>query len=210
MTIYARINTSNDVITYPVFKKDLRVRFPHIITKDYGERFEAVNPNTKANEIYVAVEVLEKPDSLSSIYEEATPVLEEGSWKQAWEMRSLTDEEAAEKEEIKTNYLANYRYEVENGGIDVNGTNVLTDQATRSNLIATRILAKEDSNYTAKWKTPDGFVELNAAQIIGIADAVRDHVQNCFDAEATVLENLSTYTTESQIAAAFDAAYEEA
>ena len=79
---------------------------------------------------------------------------------------------------------ARLRYDAENGGIEVSGMPVQTDQASQTKIMAARILAKEDANYTVKWKTAAGFVELNATQIIAVADAVRAHVQACFDAEA--------------------------
>ena len=43
---------------------------------------------------------------------------------------------------------------------------------------------------TMQWKTADGFVELTGEQVIGIARAVRAHVQACFDREAELLEAL--------------------
>ena len=47
--------------------------------------------------------------------------------------------------------------------------------------------AMQDSEYSCRWKGVDGFVELTAPQILAIADAVRAHVQACFDREAELL-----------------------
>jgi len=44
-----------------------------------------------------------------------------------------------------------------------------------------------DPNYRCNWKTSAGFVELNAAQLVTIATAVREHVQACFDRELALL-----------------------
>lgn len=80
--------------------------------------------------------------------------------------------------------VAQHRYETEVGGTTVNGFDVATDVSSQSKLIAVRINAREDPAYTVKWKTSSGFVTLTAAQIILITDAVRQHVQDCFDWEA--------------------------
>lgn len=105
--------------------------------------------------------------------------------------------------------LAACRYERENGGITLIGVPIKTDQFTRTNLIGARIRAMEDAGYTVNWKTDAGFVTLDAPTIIAIADAVANHVQKCFDAEAAVLPSLGQYETAEQVRAAFDAAYAE-
>ena len=91
-------------------------------------------------------------------------------------------------------------------GITVGGVNVDTDDLTQQRIMATRILAKEDENYTVNWKTESGFVELNATQVIAVADAIRTHVQKCFDAEATISD--TTFDSKEDIETAFDTAYE--
>lgn len=80
--------------------------------------------------------------------------------------------------------LAAKRYEVETGGITVNGTPVKTDRETQSILTAARTRALEDGNFSVDWKVSNGvFVTLDAATIIAIANAVADHVQACFSNE---------------------------
>jgi hypothetical protein len=113
--------------------------------------------------------------------------------------RQLTDAEAAavraewaaaeaERASISTRKveLAAIRYAKETGGIVVSGTAIATDRDTQAKLIAVRIKAKEDSGYSVNWKTAAGFVSLNAATIIAVADAVAAHVQACFDREAVL------------------------
>jgi hypothetical protein len=73
--------------------------------------------------------------------------------------------------------------------------------------MAARIIAKEDAGYTVNWKLPSGFVTLDAATIIALADAMRAHVQKCFDAEESVLATVNEYLTVQEIQEAFDAAY---
>lgn len=80
--------------------------------------------------------------------------------------------------------IASKRYDVEVGGVDLNGTVVSTDRESQNKYIAVRIIAKEDPAYTVTWKTLNGFVTLDATSIISIADGVRNHVQSCYDREA--------------------------
>ena len=66
-----------------------------------------------------------------------------------------------------------------------------------------RVLADmmRDHTYTCRWKGIDGFVELTAPQIIAIADAVRAHVQLCFDHEAELLPLIESAETEAELEA---------
>ena len=129
----------------------------------------------------------------------------------------LTGEEVSQREDEAViihaqelqDHLPAYRFEKENGGIDVGGTMVQTDRGSRPDLIGARIKAKEDSGYTVKWKKPSGFVTLDAATIIILSDAVENHVQKCFAAESIVQPNINngTITTIIEIESAFDTAY---
>jgi hypothetical protein len=94
------------------------------------------------------------------------------------------------------------------GGITVSGMTIGTDNLTQQRIMAARIIAKEDDTYTVCWKLPSGFVELEADQIIAIADAIRAHVQSCFEAEATVLLDIADYETLEELEAAYVAALE--
>jgi hypothetical protein len=85
--------------------------------------------------------------------------------------------------------IAAKRYEIETGGIAVNGIIIPTDRDTQMKMMAARIRAKEDAAYTVNWKTPAGFVPLNSNSVIAIADAMAAHVQACFDHEAALLDD---------------------
>lgn len=101
-------------------------------------------------------------------------------------------------------YLAAYRWQKEIGGIETGGIKVRTDRETQAMLTAARTKAKEDTAYTLVWKADNGFFTLDAAAIIGIADAVHDHVQKCFAAEAAV--DLADCDDYQDIEDAFDTA----
>lgn len=128
---------------------------------------------------------------------------------QVWQTRDKTASEVVGHKALLKSYLASYRWQVETGGITVGGATIQTDRETRSNLVASRILAKEDADYTLKWKTGSGaFVTLNATAIIAAANAAAAHVAKCFTSEETVSAAIDdgTHTTEADVKAAFDTA----
>jgi len=75
------------------------------------------------------------------------------------------------------------------GGMVVNGISIATDDLSQQRITGAALSAQIDSTTTVNWKLPDGtFTTLDAAQIIAIAQAVRTHVQACFDREAELLD----------------------
>ena len=105
-----------------------------------------------------------------------------------WEVESLGAEEiatilagakAAKKAEIEA-----ARYAAEIAGVTVGGVVVKTDRESQALITGAALKATQDGTYSCTWKAESGFVTLNAATIIAVADAVRTHVQTCFDAEA--------------------------
>lgn len=97
--------------------------------------------------------------------------------------------------EAKKAEIANTRYEAEIAG--VNG--IRTDRESQSLITGAALKASMDSTYSCRWKTEAGFVTLTAAQIIAVADAVRAHVQGCFDREAELLPLIAAAATEADL-----------
>jgi hypothetical protein len=132
---------------------------------------------------------------------------------------TLTDDQLASldpaptAESIATGLLAysgQQRWTIAQGGITVNGVPMGTDDATRQTLTSAVVLAQTDSTITVDWKLQDGsFVQLTAAQIIGLGKAVAGFVQACFSAESTLATGINatppTITTKAQIDAAYAA-----
>lgn len=104
-------------------------------------------------------------------------------------------------------HLPAYRYTKEIGGITVSGVPIQTDRESRAILTGAYIRAKEDNTYTVRWKTPDGFVTLNASTIIAISDAVAEHVQKCYAAEADVAADILSFISVAEVETAFDQSY---
>jgi len=89
--------------------------------------------------------------------------------------------------ERKRSEIAAARFEAETAGIDVSGFTVRTDRESQALITGAALKAMQDSEYSCRWKGVSGFIELTAPQILAIADAVRAHVQGCFDREAELL-----------------------
>jgi hypothetical protein len=83
--------------------------------------------------------------------------------------------------------IATRRYAAEMAGTKVQGLAIATDDRSQGLITGAALAAMLDADYTIKWKTAEGFVELTGAQIIGVASAVRAYVQACFDREADLL-----------------------
>ena len=93
--------------------------------------------------------------------------------------------------------IAQARYNAEIAGIN----NISTDRESQSLITGAALKAMQDSTYTCRWKGIDGFITLNATQIIAVADSVRQHVQGCFDHEAELLPLIEAATTEGELEA---------
>lgn len=92
--------------------------------------------------------------------------------------------------------IAARRYRAEVSGITVGGMAVATDRDSQGLITGAAFAASLDPNYTCNWKAEAGFVKLDAKTLISVAQAVRAHVQACFDREATLLAAVKggTYT----------------
>ncbi|WP_020185958.1 DUF4376 domain-containing protein [Methylopila sp. 73B] len=114
----------------------------------------------------------------------------------------------AEPEVDLTAYAAQRRWEIETGGLDVAGMRVETDDRAKLLLAGARINAEANPAYVTRWKVAGGWVELTAAEIVAISDAVLAFVDRLFNAELDLHEAIAggTVTTEAEIDAALAAA----
>ncbi|WLH36819.1 DUF4376 domain-containing protein [Pseudomonas sp. FP2196] len=101
--------------------------------------------------------------------------------------------------EVETNYAALFaaeRFAREASGITVDGVSIETTRDSQALIASTGLSAILDPEYRCNFKTLDGFVQINATQILAIAKAVRAHVQACFDRELALLQAIEagTYT----------------
>ena len=103
----------------------------------------------------------------------------------------------AQKKDEWRRYLAWARYGAECRGV----SGIRTDRESQAMITGAALKAMQDDTYSCRWKTETGFVELTAAQILAIADAVRAHVQGCFDREAELLALVDAATTPEEVEA---------
>lgn len=115
------------------------------------------------------------------------------------------------REQLVT-YAAAACFKREAGGLTVDGIPVATDRASQARITAAVVIAHliSPSSWTATWKTADGaFIEINAAQIMTIAEAVVGLVDRCFAVEASLVAAITasppTVTLKAEIDAAFAA-----
>ena len=107
---------------------------------------------------------------------------------------NIEDLKAAKKSEI-----ANARYNAEIAGATFNGTVIKTDRESQALITGAALAAIRDNEYIVRWKTSNGFVTLTSGQVMEVAQAVRDHVQGCFDKEAVYDESIDGCTTAEEI-----------
>ncbi|MCF4152513.1 DUF4376 domain-containing protein [Dethiosulfovibrio sp. F2B] len=78
---------------------------------------------------------------------------------------------------------------------------IRTDRESQAMITGAALKATSDAEYFCRWKTVQGFVTVSAAQIIAVADAVRDHVQASFDREAELVGLVDAATTADELEA---------
>lgn len=100
----------------------------------------------------------------------------------------------AERRAEMAQQIADRRWQAEVAGIDVGGMHIDTGRDSQALITGATVQAMLDPNYSLRWKTVAGFVDLTAEQIIAVATAARGHVQACFNREAELLDALAAGT----------------
>lgn len=103
-------------------------------------------------------------------------------------------------------FLSSKRRERVDNGFLFEGKRFYTDTASIAALTATRMITSSSPSYQANWKTPEGFVTLDAAKIVEVSNRALAFVQTCFDAENAVLSKIASgqTVTEESIEIAFE------
>jgi len=100
------------------------------------------------------------------------------------------DEIAADARQDTLAALADYRYQVETGGIEVNGQTILSDRESQSQLSSAYQSLTQPFVDSIDWKAAGGWITVTEAELRPIAEAVAKHVQGSFTAERRVAESL--------------------
>lgn len=94
--------------------------------------------------------------------------------------------------------VAARRYQSEISGIEFSGMLIDTGRDSQNLITGATLASIMNPEYVCNWKTPNGFVELTAPTLALVSNAVRTHVQACFDRERELTETIKngTYTEE--------------
>lgn len=101
-------------------------------------------------------------------------------------------------DEVKTAKLADlahYRWLMETGGIEFNGTKIKTDEPSQAKVQGALTHLTRNPDETIKWKGENGWVSLNKTAIGAIADLVAAHVQKCYALEQSLAMQLGALST---------------
>jgi hypothetical protein len=110
-----------------------------------------------------------------------------------WSKALTVETRAASREAAAREAIRARRDTAISTGIYVAGIPVGTDDQSQSRIMGAAIAAMLDPGYSVDWKGTDGvFVTLTGSHVIGVAQAIRAHVQACFDREAALLSDLTT------------------
>ena len=105
----------------------------------------------------------------------------------------------AELKAEKRAKIAAARYEREIAGVEVNGILIDSGRDSQALITGAALAAMLDSEYSLNWKTVDGFIHLTAPEIIAVAQAVRAHVQTCFDREGELVAQVDVAQTAEEL-----------
>lgn len=111
-----------------------------------------------------------------------------------WSGMITAEQQAEQARQSQIAAIAARRWQAETAGITVNGTAIDTGRDSQALITGAAVSAMLDPNYSVRWKTPNGFVDLEGQEIIAMATAVRARVQAAFDRESELLEALADGT----------------
>jgi len=98
--------------------------------------------------------------------------------------------------------VASRRRAAEGAGVMIGARLFLTDAITQGKLTGAVVAAILDPAYSVNWKLNDGsFVTFQAGDLIAAGQAVRAHIQGCFDREKFLIEAIAAAGTMEQLAA---------
>lgn len=100
---------------------------------------------------------------------------------------------------VKQDEIAAARYDAETAGTTANGVLIDTGRDSQALITGAALAAVIDNTYSLNWKTENGFIHLTAPEIIAVAQAVRTHVQACFDREGELVAQINAATTKEEL-----------
>lgn len=124
------------------------------------------------------------------------PVLQNGRWIKPIEVTDLPGETPAT--EVLQKFMeavASARYVAEVSGVIVGDATIKTDRESQATITSAWSVAKQNPSTVIDWKASSGWVQVDAATMIAIGDAVFAHVQGCFSKERQLSEQAALCAT---------------
>lgn len=96
----------------------------------------------------------------------------------------------------KKQYVSDRKWVEEGSGFTYLGLPFASDDRAQLKYMGIVMAAQMNPSYSVNFKAADGnFIDLSAAQAVGLAMAARAHVQHCFDNESRIKDLIDAATT---------------
>jgi len=115
-----------------------------------------------------------------------------GQWRETWIVTAIP---LAELRQTKLAELAALRYQHETAGITLSGMTIETDRQSQALITGAWSFAQLNPAVLIDWKGTNGWVQIDAATISAIANAVATYVQACFSNERVLSTAIAAATT---------------
>lgn len=109
--------------------------------------------------------------------------------------------ELADVKEARKADLAAHRYQIETGGLTINGAQILTDRESQATLTGAWVTVQINPAALIDWKGVNGWTQIDKATVELLAGVVGTHVQHCFSAEKLHSDAIDALATVEAIAA---------
>lgn len=105
-----------------------------------------------------------------------------------------------ETKQKKLNQLSDQLSTLEAQGVSYNGNMYATDKDSQVKYLAILLASMMDPSYNVKFKTlANTYVDLNVTQIRELCDAVKLHVQQCFDRDALYTQQIMAAQSKEEL-----------
>ena len=179
----------------------MAIYYDTVSQKRYGKASLAkAGLSTNNDNIYEVIDENASYDPLTQIALDSGEVEERnGFYFVKWTIENRNIDEI--KKEMKA-ALANIRYEKEISGTETaDGTKVLTNRESQASTNFIYNALVNNVIVSTQWKSPNGWVEVTATEMLSIVTALNEHISNCFEAEQTVSTAIDSATTVNDLRA---------
>lgn len=102
--------------------------------------------------------------------------------------------------QVKRAQIAEWRYDLEVGGVLFNGATIRTDRESQAQLTGAFSSLKDGLIPSVDWKTAEGgFITLGLPEVSAIAAVVAQHVQGSFTQEKALVQQVEAATTIEEV-----------